>query len=402
MNTTGMTGNLPPASEKRLPAATYLLFLCQAVNLTAAVISVTIAPLVGAKLAPDRAWATVPYGVQFAMVALCTYPAAMMMRRFGRKCGFVLGALLLIAAGCAGFQAVVNGSFAGLIGSHALLGAYVAFANFYRFAAVDNLSAEMRPRGISLVVAGGMVAALTGPLVSIGLQDYGGYTPYSLCYAFFIVLGVVTIALLGIWRTTEAAQLGAASVPSVSPKVSASIVLAVFASASAYLIMNLLMVQASLVMESMCVSFNAGTFAIQAHVLAMFAPSFITGAVVARIGFRNVLLAGFAMISAAALLGMWNTGFAGMVAGLLFLGCGWNFSYVGGGALLARHLTNENRHRLQGANDSIIAICATLGAFAPAVLQASIGWRNTNLLCLVICLVGCALAYMTLPASQPE
>ena len=403
MSTNDIASSHRAASIDRLPRATYILFLCQAVNLTAAVISVTIAALVGAKMAPSAAWATVPYGVQFAVVAVLTYPAAAMMRRLGRKKGFLFGALLLIAAGCLGYAAMARSSFVELIAAHGLLGGYVAFANFYRFAAVDNLSAELRPKGISLVVAGGMVAAVAGPFVSIGLQDVSGFAPYSICYAFFILLGVLTIALLSVWESsaaTHAKSTGKSSAPAVARP--SALMLATFASASAYFIMNLLMVQASLVMESMCVSFRASTFAIQGHVLAMFAPSFITGIIISRIGFRNVLLIGFSMVAAAALLGVWNPGFPVMTVSLLLLGSGWNFCYVGGGALLAKHLTDENRHRLQGINDSAIAVCATVGAFAPSFLQASIGWKNTNLICFVICLLGCGASWITLRGNRIE
>lgn len=70
------TSRLSQANQGKLPGMTYLLALCQAINLTAAVVSVTIAALAGDMLAPNHAWATVPYGVQFAAVAVFTYPAA--------------------------------------------------------------------------------------------------------------------------------------------------------------------------------------------------------------------------------------------------------------------------------------------------------------------------------------
>lgn len=385
----------------RLPGATYVLFFCQAVNLTAAVISVTIAALVGAKMAPNPALATVPYGLQFAVVALLTYPAAGFMRRFSRRAGFLLGATLLIAAGLVGYDAVNRSSFIGLVVAHALLGAYVAFANYYRFAAVDNLPSELRSKGLSLVVAGGIVAAVTGPLVSIGLQDVAGFSPYSLCYASFIVLGLITMGLMSVWRPgaplIRKTPQGHYSVAAFT----APLFLAMFASASGYFIMNLLMVQASLVMEAMCVSFKANTFAVQGHVFAMFAPSFVTGALISKIGFRKTLLAGFVLLIAASLLGMWNLGFGAMVVGLLLLGVGWNLSYVGGGALLAGYLTDQSRHRLQGINDSAIAICATFGAFAPSLLQTTIGWQNTNLLCLCISVIGCVLTWAILRNRLP-
>jgi MFS family permease len=395
-----LPGHKSTASQA-LPAATYVLSLCQALNLTAAVVSVTIAALVGAKMAPNATWATVPYGFQFAAVAFLTYPAAALMRRFGRKAGFLLGALLLIAAGGVGYQAVVTARFTELIVAHGLLGAFVAFANFYRFAAVENLASELRPRGVSLVVAGGIAAAVTGPLVSIGLRDIGHYAPFSLCYAFFIVLGLATMGLIFLWRPVGIPVKTCVAAPAARSPLSAPVVVAMFASAAGYLIMNLLMVQASLVMETMCVAFRASTFAVQGHVIAMFAPSFITGAIISRIGFRNILLLGFLLLIAAAIVGMLNLGFEAMAVGLLLLGVGWNFSYVGGGALLANQLTEGNRHRFQAINDSAIAVCATVGAFAPSVLESTIGWRNTNLLCLCLCVGGCVLAWRVLSVQRP-
>jgi MFS family permease len=169
------------------------------------------------------------------------------------------------------------------------------------------------------------------------------------------------------------------------------IIAGIAASSISYLIMNMLMVQATLVMESICTSFNASTFAIQGHVIAMFAPSLVAGAILVRAGYRNTLLAGYLLIGTTALLGILGSGFEAIVIALLTLGVGWNLGYVGGGALLAHSLTEENRHRVQGINDSIIAICATIGAFLPAILQASIGWQNTNLLCLGLCAAGAVL-----------
>jgi MFS family permease len=393
-------GKHAPASRSRLPGTTYILFCCQAINLTAAVVSVTIAALVGAKMAPGSAWATIPYGVQFAAVAALTYPAAMFMRRYGRKNGFLLGAVLLMLAGGIGYDALDRSSFEELIVAHGFLGSYVAFANFYRFAAVDNLPTELRARGMSLVVAGGIVAAVAGPLASVSLQNIGGYAPYSLCYAFFIVLAAITMGFLCFWAPAAQVPREKQPVGRKASSFTAPVLIAIFASASAYLIMNLLMVQASLVMESMCVSFTASTFAIQGHVLAMFAPSFLTGTIISKIGHRNTLVGGFMMIATASILGILNFSFGATIAGLLFLGAGWNFSYVGGGALLAKNLTDDNRYRLQGINDLIIAICATLGAFAPAFLQFSIGWQNTNILCLFVCLFGCVVTCISLNSRK--
>jgi MFS family permease len=386
-----------------LPSATYVLSACQALNLTAAVISVTIAPLVGAKLAPGAAWATVPYGFQFAAVMLATYPAAALMRRFGRKPCFMVAAIILILAGWIGFDAVNRNAFAEMIVAHGLLGAYVAFANYYRFAAVDRVPDLLRARAMSIVVGGGIVAALAGPLISMGLKEVHGYASFSLCYAALSALGILTVVLLYMWKPEPDGTAAESRSERAPLAARAPVIAAVFASASGYFVMNLLMVQASLVMASMCVSFNASSMAVQAHVVAMFAPSLVAGRVIARLGHRAALLCGFALLAAAALAGAANYSYPGMMVGLLLLGVGWNLSYVGGGALLAQCLSAGNRHRLQGMNDTVIALCATLGAFSPALLQATIGWSNTNLLCLVICAAGCVLTWCALrarPAGQ--
>jgi MFS family permease len=393
----------PHASvSTRLPGTTYLLTLCQAINLTAAVVSVTIAALVGGKLAPSQAWGTVPYGFQFAAVAIATYPAASFMHRHGRKAGFLLGALFLIAAGCMGYHAVVRARFAELIVAHGMLGVYVAFANFYRFAAVDGLAPALRPKGVSLVVAGGIVAALSGPLLSMGLKNVDGFAPFSLCYASFVLLGLATIAAIAFWRPARPPVATARAVQAGAVTARAPIMAAIVAAALSYLLMNMLMVQASLLMASLCVSFDTSSFVIQGHVVAMFAPSFVTGAILVRAGHRNTLLAGYLLLAGSAMLGIWGVGLWPVVAGLILLGVGWNFGYVGGGALLACTLTDANRYRMQGINDCVIAICATVGAFLPAVLQSAIGWPATNLVCLVLCLAAAGLTWVWMRETQPR
>jgi len=380
----------------RLPWTTYLLTLCQAINLTAAVISVTIAALVGAKLAPSPAWATVPYGAQFAAVMLCTYPAAMLMRAVGRRAGFAVGAVCLMIAGAIGYRAVQQAHFQMMIVAHAFLGMYVSCANYYRFAAVDRLSGDLRSKGISWVVAGGVLAAIVGPILAIQLRVVEGYAEFALCYASLIGLGLLTLLLLSFWRVPAAPPAPVDAAAKARVQWTWPIAAAVFSSAGGYLLMNLLMVQSSLVMKEMHVPFEHSSHAIQAHVLAMFAPSFVTGVVIGKIGFRNALLVGFGLLAATAVFGVSLHGYDSIFAGLVLLGLGWNITYVGGGALLTQYLTEATRHRWQGINDSLIAVCATIGALSPSFLQATIGWKGSNALGFVLCLAGIAICLIAL------
>ncbi|MCO8167125.1 MFS transporter [Pseudomonas sp. 21LCFQ02] len=373
----------------RLPRTTWLYFTAQSINLTAAVMSVTMAATVGAALAPTPALSTVPYGFQFLLLMLATYPASWLMSRLGRKRSFLLGCVPLALAGISGYLAVVQQSFGLLITSHAALGIYVAFANFNRFAATDNLEPGLKPKAISLVVAGGVIAAVVGPTLTQVLREAGAYQAFSLCYAAFIGLAIfaalVTLCLPETPAPVAKPSLARASLLSLP---SAPIMLAMAVAALSYFIMNLLMIQASLHMQHMHEDFTAMRLAIQWHVIAMFAPSFFTGVIIERLGLRTTLCLGLLMLAGCALLNMIAHGYWAMSSALIILGLGWNLTYVGGGALLAQLLEGHGQtFKVQGQNDLLIAIFATAGAFAPALLLSSLGWQGSNLLCVVLALV---------------
>nr|WP_314479181.1 MFS transporter [uncultured Pseudomonas sp.] len=386
-----------------LPARTYLYFIAQSVNLTTAVMSVTMAAIVGAALAPDPAWSTVPYGFQFLCVMLATYPVSWLMARIGRRCAFMVGALPLAISGISGFLAVQHQHFSALVLSHCALGVYIAFANFNRFAATDNLTQHLKARALSLVVAGGVIAAVVGPALTGWLRDVGGYPLFSLCYAAFIGLAFVSwlIALclprdMAVSRPAQRPQpAGMAQQASRS-----HLGVAMGVAAVGYGIMNLLMIQASLHMKHMHQDFSDVRMAIQWHVVAMFAPSFFTGRIIQRLGIKATICTGLALFVVSTALNMGSSSYGVMTAALIALGLGWNLTYVGGGALLAQALHDSpSAMRLQGKNDLAIAICATLGAFTPSLLLDTAGWNGTNGLCMVLCLGLLLATAMWLPAK---
>ncbi|WGG52873.1 MFS transporter [Rugamonas sp. DEMB1] len=389
----------------RVPWATYLLTLGQAINLTVAVISVTIAALVGAKLASTAALGTVPYGTQFFAVMLFTYPVSMLMRRYGRRIMFAIGSIFLIIAGMLGYYSIDKGNFSLLILSHALIGIYISCANFYRFAAVDNIAQELKAKAISLIVAGGVLAAIAGPFIASLLRNFDGYKEFSLCYTAFSLFGAFSIALMIIWKPLNpgislAEKFNPANQIGVR-RWNMFVVTAVFSSASGYFMMNLLMVQSSLVMKNIC-TFDTISRAIQAHVLAMFIPSFFINSLINKIGLRKVLISGFSMLLTAAGLGMLDVNYNIFPISLILVGLGWNLVYLGGGTVLVHNVLDQDRHYWQGINDTAIAGCATLGAFLPAPLLAGLGWNGTNIMILPLCLIGMSLCWNTLQKRDPS
>ena len=84
------------------------------------------------------------------------------MQRRGRKVGFALGAVLGMVGGLVGCAALFNEHFALLCMGAVGIGAVNGFSTYYRFAAAEVVDESRRSRAISLVMAGGIVAAVAG------------------------------------------------------------------------------------------------------------------------------------------------------------------------------------------------------------------------------------------------
>jgi len=374
-----------------LPAKTWFYFLAQSINLTTAVMSVSMAALVGASLAPTPGLSTVPYGFQFLFVMLLTWPAARLMALIGRKKSFLYATIPLALSGVAGYLAIKQQLFILLIVSHSLLGIYIAFANFNRFAATDNIPDRSKPKAISLVVAGGVIAAITGPFLTSQLKNITGFPEFSACYAVFTVLAIISLIIHYLVKENNCLQNN----PPLSQKIhwemlrgKQTLLLAILVAAIGYSIMNLLMIQTSMHMSNLHVHFSDVSSAIQWHVLAMFAPSFFTGAIIQKIGIKTVIITGISLLLLSSALNISGNDYTTLMVALIILGLGWNFTYVGGSALLAQETAGmPSAVKMQGINDLCISIMATIGAFSPAVLLAWLGWKGTNIVSISICVL---------------
>jgi len=377
----------------QLPFKTYLYFLAQSINLTTAVMSVTMAALVGGSLAPEPWLSTVPYGFQFLFVMLFTLPASRLMAAIGRKKSFLLACLPLAASGVVGYWAIEMKQFSWLVVSHALLGMYIAFANFNRFAATDGLGSNLIPRAISLVVAGGVIAAVSGPLLIRGLKTSSFGAEFAACYAAFILLALISFILNLCIKEVQPVQQAARKKTNRGQTLglvlhNKTLAIAICIAAIGYGIMNLLMIQASMHMSHLHVHFSDISTAIQWHVLTMFAPSFFTGILIQKFGLKTIAITGILLLLLSSLVNIVGHSYTTLSLSLLILGLGWNFTYVGGSALLTETLEGKPQFlEVQGLNDLGVSICATLGAFAPAFLFSLAGWSGTNILSAMICLV---------------
>lgn len=360
-----------------------LLSTAQALFQTASVLVMTIGGLAGAVVAPTPELATLPIAAMFLGTAVATVPASTWMARAGRRQGFFTGALLGVAAGLVAALGLWLGSLWLLAAGTFLVGAYQAFAQFYRFAAGEVADEAFKPRAISLVLAGGVVAALLGPL----LARWGGPLLHQAYAGAFLLLSLVSALaaglLLGLKVPTAAADAGAQGGRTLAQIVrQPAYLVALFGAATGYGVMVLAMTATPLAMVHHHHHLADATLVIQMHVLGMFVPSFFTGSVIARFGVLRVMLAGVALLAGHVLISLTGTAFHSFAGALILLGVGWNFLYIGGTTLLTTAYTPAEKGRAQAANDMTIFAAGLVCSLAAAPLLQVFGWQSLNLVLL--------------------
>lgn len=370
------------ASEKSIMhRQVALLTGAQALFQTVSVLVMTIGALAGSILAPFPEWATAPIAAMFLGTAVGTVPASAWMSRVGRRIGFVAGALLGTVGGLLAAAGMIFNSLLLLCLGTFLVGTYQSFAQFYRFAASEVADDAFRPRAISFVLAGGVVAALAGP----ALARLGGDLMAPTYSASFIILAAVSLAgallLLGLRvASPTAAQADTASArPLLDIMRQPTYLVALFGAASGYGIMILAMTATPLAMVHHHHGLGEAATVIQLHVLGMFLPSFFTGSLIARFGVLRVMLAGVLLLTGHVLLTLSGTGFYSFASALVLLGIGWNFLYVGGTNLLTRTYATAEKAKAQAANDLTIFVVGLMASLSAGALHSAIGWQTMNI-----------------------
>jgi MFS family permease len=358
-----------------------LLALCQAMQMTGATIVATTASIVGSMIAPEKALSTLPIALQMTGTMCATIPAALLMARIGRRPGFWLGTAIGMGGAATAAWAVFRADFALFCLGTSFLGFYNGVAQQYRFAASEIADDHFRSRAISLVLAGGVAAAICGPELAKWSSRLFLPILFAGCY------GVIVLLCLG-----AAAVLCFVSLPKPPPPAlrhggrplieiarQPVFIAAASAAMAAYGVMSLVMTATPIAMLDCGHVFADAAFVIQWHALGMYAPSFVTGHLILRFGVSRILLTGAALLLACCAINLEGLGIVNFWAANLLLGVGWNFLFVGATSLLTRTYTPEEKGKAQALNDFLIFGTVTLSSFASGALLAGVGWQVLQL-----------------------
>ena len=379
----------PPATP--LPAArsgqvrnVVILASSQALYLITAITVMTLGGVVGQRLAPSPTLATLPVAAMMLGAVLTTLPASLLMRRIGRRAGFLIGASFggVVGGGLA-VVGVSTGSFWLFTVGGLFLGGYQAFAMYYRFAAAEAANDAFRSRAISLVLAGGVVAAFLGPWNATFGQGLVPTEPELGPFIVITALAVLATILVGFLRIpgTPAEHAGPRR-PMHEVAAQPMFVVAVSTAAVSYAAMILVMTAAPLAMLTAGFTMTNVAFVMQWHVLGMFAPSFVTGHLISRYGVLRIIFVGALVFLVAAIAAMSGTSIVHYFLSLLLVGVGWNFMFIGSSSLLTHTHTPAERGAVQGVNDLVVFSLVALGSLLAGALMHTVGWVALNLLVL--------------------
>ncbi len=400
-----------PADDNRAKRNVFILVLAQAFLGSQMPLIFTIGGLAGQSLASNVCFATLPISLIVLGSMLSATPLSSIMQKYGRRAGFVVGAMGGALGGAIGAYGLYLNSFPVFLFGSLLTGVYMSAQGFFRFAAADTASEDFRPKAISYVMAGGLLSAIIGPqLVKVTSDTM--VVPFL--GAYIAVIGINLIgSLLFLFIDIPKPPAPSADAPKgrtrweliTSPRIAVSVICAMVA----YALMNLVMTSTPLAVVGCGFEQDDAADVVTAHVLAMFVPSFFTGHLIAKFGVEKILALGILILAAAGGVALQGVELENFFIALILLGLGWNFGFIGATTMLAGAHTVEERGRMQGMNDVIVFGGVTVASLASGGLMncsggdAVTGWTSVNLaMAPFLMLAGGALIWLMFRPADEE
>lgn len=381
-----------------------ILALAMTLSSCSAIIVFTSAGIVGTMLSPVTSLITLPISTFVIGTAIATVPASLMMGKFGRKPGFMFGAMLAFFGAMLAIYALYQRSFVLFCAGTYLLGSYMAFTQYYRFAASDRATDDFRAKAISWVLVGGIGGSIFGPLLVI--YSRAALSPVMFAGTFVVsaILALCVFALVSfidiplLPKTTDDRPTRPLREILKQPRL----IVAIVAGMVSYGVMNLLMTATPIAMVGCGFTIDDSAWVIQWHSLAMFGPSFFTGHLIARFGVERIIFAGLAMLVGAAVTNLAGIGFANFSVGLILLGLGWNFGFIGATTMVTDCYEPAEKSKVQAFNDFAIFATVAIASLTSGKLYTSIGWNAVNMaLFPMVTIATLALIWLFFNARKP-
>jgi MFS family permease len=336
--------------------------------------------LVGLAIADNAALATLPVSTVVVGATLATIPASLLMQRIGRRAGFMMGGSIGVLGALVASYALIIGNFWLFSFGTFLIGINSGFAQFYRFTAADASKPQFKSRAISFVIAGGVIAAFAGPELTKRTHGLIEGTNFLGSYLILCGLGVLGIALISALKipAPSAQETGQSGRPLAEIARQPSLIIAILVGVVAYSTMILLMTATPLAMIGHGFLIDDASFVIQWHMVAMFAPAFVTGSIIHRVGVDKVMVAGTVLLGVAIAVALSGDKIIHFWTALFALGLGWNFAFIGASTLLTETYEASEKGKVQALNDFMVFGMVTVASLTSGGILYFLDWRAVN------------------------
>jgi len=381
-----------------------VLFGAQCLALTSVPAVVLLGGLVGAQLAPSSAWVTFPVAASIVGTAVATVPAALLMRRFGRRTGFSGAAMLGCFASLGAAAAVFLASFWAFSLALFVIGMTIAFVQQYRFAAAESVSVEKVSRAISLLMFSGIVAAWLGPEVAQhGAEIFRLPTYTGSFMGIALLMAVAAVVLLGFQDIVlEMPDRSAVALP-LRKLITPPLLLAILGGVTAFSVMSLVMTATPVELHHVRGhSLDKTSFVIQSHIIAMYLPSLFSGQLIARFGARPVMALGLLFFAGSIGIALSGITYEHFWVALVVLGIAWNLLFVSSTTLLAEQSPPDSRFRVQAVNEFAVFGSQTFAALGSGWIVSELGWSVLQWFAIPLLLITALLLIRQWLTLKPE
>jgi len=357
---------------------------------------VMLGGIIGAQLATNPAFATLPLSMMVVAVAATTIPATMLMKRIGRRKACAIASVSAVAALILAVVALREASFPIFILAVMIFGINMAFTQQYRYFAAESVTSKYVPRAISLVLVGSIGAAFVGKEIATRGEYWIGDTQFA---GSLLALAAMFVVQALLFFAMEPAKEHEEIENKVSERSLKEIVfqpgfiVAVLGATAGWGLMTLVMTATPLSMHiADGYTLEQTSSVIKAHILGMYVPSLFAGFIIEKIGVTKLMFLGTLGLLATSIIGLQGHTVLHYWWALVLLGVGWNFSYVGGTTMLTYTYSMAERFRAQAVNEFLIFGTSATASLLAGTVMYFFGWGTLMLIPIpVLIIIGMAL-----------
>jgi MFS family permease len=338
---------------------------------------VFVGGFIGLQLAPSESLATLPVACMIIGIAGFMLPAIKVLTITGRKKGFILAVSVGVINACFTAYTIYLQSFWLFCLAIALFGFTIATVQQFRFAAMESVDDDKGSNAVSALLIAGLLAAFIGPEIAFVGKDWFA-TEFVGSFVGVAVLLALSLFLLVFYQQIDKHHSEEKSTARELKEIIAQPVFkaSIISATVGFAVMSFIMTATPISMHVFSGFDIAETkWVIQSHIIAMYLPSFFTGALIRRFGASVILYAGVLALLTCIIIGYAGQHYVHYWGALVMLGIGWNFMFITATALLPMSYNSSEKFRVQGFNDVVMFSCQALASLSAGWVITSFGWN---------------------------